>query len=288
MRLYSTGKMLLCAFAAAMLFGCALPAVTEPTSVALPTVNAEMTPMPALGADAVPPVHFFSSEQIVMGPFAAADNKYVLEERIEDDIYSVVLVHAEGETVLFDNCSYFSDAYLVTGTELASPILYVCADEMSDDYAVVSCVLAAGGAEVVERYAGRITAVDTERKTVMFAEHITVMGSWIGTRSYDILPDGRLRPEELGLLTIANGAERPVTLAVDLAAEVFSDGIWQQTVLEAGTQMFPTETDGKSIVYATLSKDGQLCRLLFTKEDWEPLFDGIPEWEVFTDLIYAG
>lgn len=288
MRLFSMKKPVFCVLAAAMLLGCALPAATEPMPAGVPTANANTTPMPASEDAAVLPVHFFSSEQIIPGTFAAADNKYVLEERIEDGICSIVLAHADGETLLFDNCSYFSDAYLVTGTELMAPILFVCADEMSDDYAVVSCMLTAGGADIVDRYSGRITAVDTERKTVMFAEHITVMGSWIGMRGYDILPDGRLQPEELGLLTIANGAERPVTLAVDLVAEVFSEGIWQQTVLEAGTQMFPTETDGKSIVYATLSADGRLCRLLFTKEDWEPLFDGIPEWEVFTDLIYAG
>jgi len=265
-------RLVLCALAAMLLLGCS-SVVTSEESLSV----------------SVPPSQRFSAMQITEAEdFSVNGKPFVLQQCDDDDMCRIVLQYGGEELEVFPFCSGFSDAWLIEGTVLAAPMLLVCADEMSDDYITAVCMLMAETAVVSERYAGRTVSVDTADRRLILEEQITVLGSQIAQRTYDILPDGTLQPAELGLYRIMNAEEQCVTLTTDLAAEIFRSGTWEATTLLAGTQMFPTETDGVSVVYVTLPASGALGRLRFALEDGTVFFDDLAEDEAFADLMYAG
>ena len=78
---------------------------------------------------------------------------------------------------------------------------------------------------------------------------------------------------------------RPIVSAIDLEVIMLPEK--KTEVLPAGTNFYYLRTDGES--YAELElEDGRECRIEIVQRDWEPCINGIPEWDCFLDLMYAG
>ena len=57
--------------------------------------------------------------------------------------------------------------------------------------------------------------------------------------------------------------------------------------LPAGTEFSFLRTDNVSYVVMELA-DGRECRIDIVEIDWTPTINGVPEWECFENLMYAG
>lgn len=112
---------------------------------------------------------------------------------------------------------------------------------------------------------------------------IYCLGTWVGYRIYGSGPDGMIFPQtEYYLLP---GDTDPIVSAVDLEVTMLPDG--KKEVIPADTDFRIRRTDGETYVEAEL-EDGRECRLDIIYEDWTPLINGIPEWDCFENLMYAG
>ena len=58
-------------------------------------------------------------------------------------------------------------------------------------------------------------------------------------------------------------------------------------IIPAGTEFRFLRTDNETYVDLAMA-DGQECRIVIEEIDWTPTINGVPEWECFENLIYAG
>jgi hypothetical protein len=86
--------------------------------------------------------------------------------------------------------------------------------------------------------------------------------------------------EEYGFV----GELEPIVSTVPLEVTVLPDS---KETLPAGTEFFFLRTDNESYVVLELA-DGRECRIDIVEIDWIPTINGVPEWECFEDLMYAG
>lgn len=237
----------------------------------------------------LPQMRVVQIEKNVPFSVAAADGtsvSYVLAETITPDGDCVIaLRYGEQELKVFDFCSYLVDAYLIAGTE--TPILLVCADLMSDDYALVSCLLQTGEPVITGIYGGRVARVDVSSAQVLLYEHVDALGTWVAQRAWDLEADGRLTVAGDGMLTLLAAEERPLETVRELTVELLREGEWVQATLTEGTLLYPTRTDGSELVFFTLA-DGGEGRVFFESKEGQTYLDGIPDWEVFSNVMYAG
>ena len=76
----------------------------------------------------------------------------------------------------------------------------------------------------------------------------------------------------------------PITSAIPLEVLILPQNTTE--TLPAGTIFSFLRTDNET--YADLRiQDGRECRITIKEIDWTPTINGIPEWDCFTDLIYA-
>ena len=110
---------------------------------------------------------------------------------------------------------------------------------------------------------------------------VQLLGTWVGSRAYTF--DGAEGTFHADGNVYGIRAEDSIHTAVEIEAVV--DGKTEK--LPAGTELWMVRTDGET--YAELqNKDGRICRIEITYTDHQPLIGGIPEWECFSDLRYAG
>lgn len=112
------------------------------------------------------------------------------------------------------------------------------------------------------------------------------LGTRVGYRTYSADPmDGTLHPIEQ--YYEVSGSEPPIRSSVDLEVTILPGE--EREIVPAGSEFLLRRIEPDS--YAELElEDGRMCRIDFgyDEERWEPLINGIPEWECFEDLVYAG
>lgn len=162
--------------------------------------------------------------------------------------------------------------------------ILTCADVCSDDYETV-CFRYDGQLRASEAVAGVPLAVRDGELTV--SDRTDLLGTRFVEKQYafsgDVIPalrlvEGYLWPYE-GEHTLKTVRELPV--------ELIMDETYLPTLLPAGEELIPSETDGESVIYFLLA-DGTAGRILFTKSD-TGLFeiDGRPEADYFEEINYA-
>ena len=221
-------------------------------------------------------------------PFIVGETRYVINVYDTGSFCNISLQYDGGEKRLFTECSYLDKAYLLMDGPLNSPILLVCADEMSDDFCTVSCELDYGIATERDRKYGQISAVEASRGAVGLYHHINVLGSWTLYQEYEVSDTGILFPyNNYYMPKFYDTQGRYVTLAIDLYVSMSVNGVPTTVLLPAGTQLIPIDTDAYSLVNFRTA-DGRYGQLRYSVQDGETMIDGKPEWEVFSDLMYAG
>lgn len=121
----------------------------------------------------------------------------------------------------------------------------------------------------------------TDPTCIELESTVQLLGTWSGRKTYTFDPDAGVYRAAGEVYEIT--AEDPIHTALEI--EVTVDGKTEK--LPADTALWLVRTDGET--YAELeTEEGRLCRIDFIHEDHRPLIGGIPEWECFSDLRYAG
>jgi len=110
------------------------------------------------------------------------------------------------------------------------------------------------------------------------------LGTWVATKPYTTDPASGSIVALEDYYTIWKNAS-PIVSAIELEVTMLPEQKTQ--LLPAGTTFYYRRTDG--ISYADLElENGHECRIYFSYEDYTPLINGVPEWDCFEDLLYAG
>lgn len=113
---------------------------------------------------------------------------------------------------------------------------------------------------------------------------LQILGTWKGSKPYAVDPETGTVQAQAEHYTISNEAE-PITSVVDIEVTILPQ--MEKEILSAGTVFQILRTDGEH--YADLKlDDGRECRIQVTRDGYVSLINGIPEWECFWDLPYAG
>ena len=109
-----------------------------------------------------------------------------------------------------------------------------------------------------------------------------LLGSKMVFRKYTIRDNGVLA----ALSDVYTAPENlpPITSAVPLEVLILPQNTTE--TLPAGTIFTFLRTDNETYVDLRI-QDGRECRITIKEIDWTPTINGIPEWDCFTDLIYA-
>jgi hypothetical protein len=109
------------------------------------------------------------------------------------------------------------------------------------------------------------------------------LGTKTAYRNYTVDTDGTLYPlsDTYDLDQTLDSIISTIPLGVTLLP--------QNTVetIPAGTEFFFLRTDNETWVDLVMT-DGQECRIVIEEIDWTPCINGVPEWECFENLMYAG
>lgn len=111
-----------------------------------------------------------------------------------------------------------------------------------------------------------------------------LLGTKTAVRTYSVsTEDGSLIPlsEEYGFA----GQPEPIISSVPLDVTILPEN--RTETLPAGTEFSFLRTDNVSYVVMELT-DGRECRIDIVEIDWTPTVNGVPEWECFENLMYAG
>lgn len=137
----------------------------------------------------------------------------------------------------------------------------------------------------VKRGGGReqiwMKRVLTDPTHIELSSIVQLLGTWTGTKSYTFDPAAGTFAADSDAFTIAD--ERQIHSSAEI--EVTIGGKTEK--LPAKTELQMLRTDGET--YAELRlEDGRECRIDITRKDGQHYIGGIPEWECFDDLLYAG
>lgn len=111
-----------------------------------------------------------------------------------------------------------------------------------------------------------------------------LLGTKTAVRTYRVNgADGTLIPleEDYGFA----GEPAPIVSALPLDVVILPGE--EVETLPAGTEFSFLRTDNEGWVTLEL-EDGRTCRIEIVEIDWTPTIGGVPEWECFKDLMYAG
>jgi hypothetical protein len=110
------------------------------------------------------------------------------------------------------------------------------------------------------------------------------LGTKTAVRSYCIDPaNGTLIPKE----AVYRFAQEPAPIVSAVALDVIMLPENKMETLPAGTEFICLRTDNETWMELKLA-DGRECRIEIEEIDFTPTINGIPEWECFEELFYAG
>ena len=110
-----------------------------------------------------------------------------------------------------------------------------------------------------------------------------LLGTKTAFRRYTVEADGTFLPLQ-DIYDLEKNLD-PIVSAIPLKVTLLP----QNTVetVPAGTEFSFLRTDTEGWVDLVM-KDGRECRIEIKEIDWTPTINGVPEWECFVNLMYAG
>ncbi|MCM1497927.1 MAG: DUF3298 and DUF4163 domain-containing protein [Clostridium sp.] len=183
--------------------------------------------------------------------------------------------------------SYRSAAYFARTQEGRAFVLISC-DMMSDDYETLLIEVTSGTPVKADSTAGSLTGITSEICTVQAS--IYTLGTYTGQRSFTF-SGGAFEPveERYSFINNLQGSNRSsIILAKAVMAQINDNGTLTETELQPGTALYPTDSDGTSVIGFEL-EDGTVGELHFERqEDGMIYIDGVSEFDLFENLPYAG
>lgn len=229
-------------------------------------------------------------EMVAVSASDADGTLRVYQAEPEEYMDGMVCLEWKGTVLEIGNFVCIGDAYVLR-REDGRTFLLVDADYASDDYVTFVCELADSGCLIRDRLEGATLSggsVNTQGLTLYM--HLDVLGSYRGEMTYALDDDGALIQQEtffripesslpFSLLTTA--AELPV--AVDGA----------DSVLPIGSHIRITATDNAGIALFQNDDTGEEGEIHFVRGDgaddnWTIYIDGVPDYDYFEVVPYAG
>lgn len=115
---------------------------------------------------------------------------------------------------------------------------------------------------------------------------LDMLGTMTGTKTYHVNEESGMPEAESPFYTLPE-EHPPLTTLVPVEVELLPGG--QRETLPAGTQLWFLRTDGAHYVDMKPA-DSRECRIAVETgpEGWERYINGVPEWDCFEGLLYAG
>ena len=110
-----------------------------------------------------------------------------------------------------------------------------------------------------------------------------LLGTKTAYRNYNVDADGTLRP--LSDIYELDQDLEPIVSVVSLDVIILPEN--KVETVPAGTEFSFLRTDNESYVDLKM-EDGRECRIEFEEIDYTSCINGVPEWECFENLMYAG
>lgn len=110
-----------------------------------------------------------------------------------------------------------------------------------------------------------------------------LLGTKTAYRNYTVDADGTLYPLN-DTYTLREDLD-PIISSISLPVILLPQN--SKEIIPAGTEFRFLRTDNETYVDLAMA-DGQECRIVIEEIDWTPTINGVPEWECFENLIYAG
>lgn len=217
--------------------------------------------------------------------------------------YSDLFMAWNGETIQLEECSgFWMTPLLVCTGEGGTERYYLYVERVvENDYASI-IVYDLNGTEPtmkgvipgvgfsgyydeeVGEYGQYYTIVLNDPSEYTLASMIDILGTWAVTRNYTTSPENGLITAVTEAYTFPDEV-RPLISLIELEVSMLPDGTTE--TLPAGTQFYPVATDAAT--YMTLKlDDGRMCRIALEQVEYEWRIHGIPEYDCFEDLMYAG
>lgn len=185
-----------------------------------------------------------------------------------------------------DNCSYQTTSYFVR-TENGRSFVLVSYDLMSDDYITQLIEVTNGNLEKLDTIEGEILSMSND--AVVVNVYVYALGTYKGRRTYTF-SEGKMQPEG-ERFTFASRKEEPsrtgIVLKKELSVCIDEDGTMTETKLDAGTTLYPVNSDGETVVGFEL-EDGTYGEITFERQEYIIYIDGVSEYDLFEELPYAG
>ena len=110
-----------------------------------------------------------------------------------------------------------------------------------------------------------------------------LLGTKTAFRRYTVETDGTFLPLQ-DIYDLERNPD-PIVSAIPLEVTLLPQNTAE--TVPAGTEFTFLRTDNESWVDLVM-KDGRECRIEIKEIDWTPTINGVPEWECFVNLMYAG
>jgi hypothetical protein len=127
------------------------------------------------------------------------------------------------------------------------------------------------------------TVVFNDPREFTLGSKCNLLGTKTAYRNYTVDREGTLVP-------LSDAYDLDQTLEPIISTIPLDVTLLPQNTVEtvpAGSTFFFLRTDNETYVDLEMS-DGQECRIVIEEIDWTPCINGVPEWECFEELMYAG
>lgn len=205
----------------------------------------------------------------------------------DDNGETVLGVKVNEKSLELGTCSYMRSAYYAKCDNKRSYILISC-DMMSDDYCTYLVEVTDGEPTFCERLdVGEVNCIFNDG--VMISGYVYTLGTYSGLRRYTFAGGAFEAVDER--FTFENGkggsARSGPVLKQALTVQVDEDGEMIEKELEAGTRIYPVNTDGEGVIGFEL-EDGTYGEIAFERRDGTLYIDDISEYDLFDELPYVG
>lgn len=234
-----------------------------------------------------------TGEPETVPPLAADDAERTLTVGFDEDVEAgmgTAYLKLDGARTDVGEFGCLKDAFLL-GLADGRQFVILDADYMSDDYVTFVYEITADGPVQTDEVNGlslQDGSVDPQRLVLQM--HLDALGTYRSMMGYTIDEAGKLVQED-ELFTLWENDSPYTVMTTVREVPVVIDG--QETVLEAGRRIRITATDIDSVALFRDEDDGTEGEIHFTRGDedgnmWVIYIDGIPDYEYFDGIPYAG
>lgn len=127
------------------------------------------------------------------------------------------------------------------------------------------------------------TEIFNDPALVTLGSKCDLLGTKTACRAYTFSPGGALIP--LADVYDLDPSLDPILSTVPLDVTLLPHNSVE--TIPAGTEFYFLRTDNETYVDLMMA-DGRECRIVIEYRDWTPTINGVPEWDCFENLMYAG